>query len=170
MQSRERLVYGTRLTNQLMKTSAMDQFRNAHSSASRSLVALFAAACVTPALAECEKEETFGKAIACLERKLTALQAAQAVPAGAVLAFRDDCPTGWQRLDEAEGRFVVGAGNAHRPLTTGGRPAILFEYLGEGRYGRSGGDATYRPPGPHATASLMVDTMPPYIALRICVK
>ena len=52
--------------------------------------------------------------VASLEAKPTeeGPQAAEAIPAGAVIAFetKDGCPAGWEEHKDAAGRFILGAG------------------------------------------------------------
>ena len=45
--------------------------------------------------------------------------AAERVPSGAVVAFGDKCPEGWDSYHTAYGRFLLGAGNDDKAYTLG---------------------------------------------------
>jgi hypothetical protein len=96
------------------------------------------------------------------------------VPQGAVVAFQGECPNGWLRYDAANGRVVVGADDSLKPGVSGGRPDIVFEYIGEGQYGTTG-TGSYRPSQNQTSVTngdkvMHVGIMPPFVALRMCVK
>lgn len=96
------------------------------------------------------------------------------VPAGAIVAFQGNCPTGWLPFDAANGRFIIGADVSLPSGTSGGKSEMLFEYIGEGQYSNTG-TGTYRPsqnqPGvKNGDKAMSVSTLPPYVALRMCVK
>lgn len=96
------------------------------------------------------------------------------VPAGAVVAFQGNCPTGWLSFDGANGRFIVGADTSYPSGAAGGKSEMLFEYIGEGQYSNTG-TGSYRPSQNQVGVRngdrvMNVSTLPPYIALRMCVK
>ena len=120
----------------------------------------------------------------CAQRALEAAEeakrtAALSTPAGAVMAFnRDDCPAGWKRLEEANGRVIVGMAPDLARGAKGGRrdipadgshehPVRAGHAPGGGRFGNDNADDHWAtgPAGQHAHGG---DNMPPYLALLYC--
>lgn len=101
-------------------------------------------------------------------------KASALVPSGAVVAMQGECPTGWLPFEAASGRFIIGADGTFAKGSNGGRRDMLFENIGEGRYGISG-TLSYRPSLNQSGVTsgdkvLNVPIIPPYIALKMCVK
>ena len=52
---------------------------------------------------------------------------ADGVPSGAVMTFDlNTCPSGWEPLEDAQGRFIVGAGNEYSRGDTGGANSVAL--------------------------------------------
>jgi len=78
------------------------------------------------AYAECESGSDRTR-IDCLAREIAKLKALPIVPKGTVIALSaNECPVGWTKFTNGQGRFVFGADDATPAGKTGGSPTVTL--------------------------------------------
>ncbi len=118
-------------------------------------------------------------------------------PSGAIMAFTSSCPRGWREANELEGKFPIGAGSAggsgrNIPLkSTGGSYkyrlgvahneanccngdrtiwGVAIDWHGEGALKKHNSSGNEPGGSPNYTYSGWKEHLPPYYAVRYCVK